>query len=141
MRAYTPGSARRPLAHFLPDFPRSVAMTGPAFTASLDRLQGRARMPGPDLRREIALTRVAIAVTVLATFASIVVILQPLLYGAAAGSPAALVERLFFLLIVLFLIYGGWVYQLTRLAYLRRMLAHRRVPDGELLRVFNGGTP
>jgi len=97
-------------------------------------------MPGPDLRREVALTRVAIAVTVIATFASIVVILQPLLCGAGAGSPAALLERLFFLLIVLFLIYGGWVYQLTRLAYLRRMLAHRRVPDGELLRVYEGGS-
>src|ERR1700756_5724793 len=136
MRAYTPGPARGPLAHFLPDFPRPVAMTDPAFTAFLDRLQGRARRRGPDLRREIALTRGAIAVTVLATLASIVVILRPLLSGAAAGSPAALVERLLFLLIVLFLIYGGWVYQLTRLAYLRRMLAHRRVPDRKLLRVY-----
>ncbi|PYM29686.1 MAG: glycosyl transferase [Candidatus Rokuibacteriota bacterium] len=43
---------------------------------------------------------------------------------------------LVFVLIVIYLIYGSLVYQLTRVAYLRRLMLHRRATDEDLRRLY-----
>src|SRR5213594_193126 len=89
-----------------------------------------------DLRNEIALTRVAIIVTLVAALASAAVILGAALTPVDARGWVHTVGQILFLLLVTALIYGSCVYQFTRLAYLRRLLGHRRTPDEELHRMY-----
>ncbi len=89
-----------------------------------------------DTHREINLTCVGIVATLIASLLSIATVaLRVLGYRAAVTWPH-LLTGLVFLLIVAYLIYGSLVYQLTRLAYLRRRLFHRRASDDELLRLY-----
>src|SRR5881397_3736536 len=89
-----------------------------------------------DLRNEIALTRVAIVVTLVAALASAAVILGAAITPVDARRWVHTVGQILFLLLVTALIYGSCVYQFTRLAYLRRLLIHRRTPDEELHRMY-----
>ena len=89
-----------------------------------------------DLRNEIALTRIAIIVTLVAALASTAVILRAAITPVDARGWVHTVAQLLFLLLVLSMIYGSCVYQFTRLAYLRRLLVHRRASDEELHRVY-----
>lgn len=88
-----------------------------------------------DLGREIIFTRVAIVISLLATCGVIAATLRPLLEASSLGFVVA-AERVLFLVIVLFLIYGGAMYQFTRLAYFRRLLIHRRASVEELQCVY-----
>src|SRR5216117_813362 len=89
-----------------------------------------------DTHREINLTCVGIVATLIASLLSIATVaLRVFGYRAAVTWPH-LLTGLVFLLIVAYLIYGSLVYQLTRLAYLRRRLFHRRASDDELLRLY-----
>src|SRR5919198_2376313 len=92
--------------------------------------------PPVATRREIELTRVAIGVTLIASLLAVSVIATRVVSYAAAVTPVRLVAGLLFLLIVTFLVYGSLVYQLTRLAYLKRLRLHRRASDDELLRLY-----
>jgi len=110
-------------------------MSAATCAASLERQQRLSDGAVTDLRREISLTRLAIAITLFATAGVIAVTLQPTLELASFGVAAA-VRRVLFLAIVMFLLYGGAIYQFARLGYLRRLLVHRRAGAEELLRIF-----
>jgi cellulose synthase (UDP-forming) len=81
----------------------------------------------------MALTRVALFVTLAATLASVAVLLRAVLTPVHDGRGwVHTMAQVVFLLVVISLIYGGCVYLFTRLAYHRRLLAHQRVSDEEL---------
>src|SRR5439155_9177086 len=89
-----------------------------------------------DTHREINLTRVGIVATLIAALLSIATVAVRLFGQRAVATWPHLLTGLVFLLIVAYLIYGSLVYQLTRLAYLRRLLFHRRPSDDALLRLY-----
>src|SRR5438094_2331614 len=89
-----------------------------------------------DTHREINLTRVGIVATLIAALLSIATVAVRLFGQRAVATSPHLLTGLVFLLIVAYLIYGSLVYQLTRLAYLRRLLFHRRPSDDALLRLY-----
>jgi len=89
-------------------------------------------------RRELALTRVAIAVTLLASILFTVDIVAALFDSMSARSWARAFAQLLFLTIVSFLIYGGCVYQFTRLGHLKRLRAHQPASDDQLGRLYAG---
>jgi cellulose synthase/poly-beta-1,6-N-acetylglucosamine synthase-like glycosyltransferase len=82
-----------------------------------------------DIRREIWLTYAALAVTLGASVASVGGILLTLTQDAATRHWISALAHGLFLAIVSFLIYGGLVYQLSRLGYLKRMGNLRRRTD------------
>jgi len=110
-------------------------MSAATCAASLERQQQLSDGAVTNLRREISLTHVAIAITLFASAGVIAVTLRPTLELSSLGVAAA-VRRVLFLVIVLFLLYGGAVYQFARLGYLRRLLIHRRASAEELLSVY-----
>src|SRR6266511_29724 len=67
-----------------------------------------------DLRKEIALTRIAIIVTLGAAHASAAVILRAAVTPLDAPGWVHTVAQLLFLLLVISMIYGSCVYQFTR---------------------------
>src|SRR5207245_4724431 len=99
------------LAHFLRKPPRPTPMSAAIGAAFFDRPQPQSDGVVTDLRREILLTRVAIAITLLASAGVVAVTLRPTLELSSLGVGAA-VRRVLFLVIVLFLLYGGAIYQL-----------------------------
>ncbi|MGH7408192.1 MAG: hypothetical protein ACREKF_09320, partial [Candidatus Methylomirabilales bacterium] len=82
-----------------------------------------------DLQREIGLTYAALAFTLSASVASVAGILLTLTQDAAARHWVSALAHGLFLAIVSFLIYGGLVYQLSRLGYLKRLGNLRRHTD------------
>jgi cellulose synthase (UDP-forming) len=76
-------------------------------------------------RREAMLTRMAITWTVLAATLMSASFGADLLRGLRAGQLRRSAELAVFLLIVLFLIFGGLVYQVARYGHFRRKMAHR----------------
>lgn len=99
------------------------------------RLQRRAADAG-RIRREIALTSVAVSITVLASALAAGDIFLVLFERIRAGSWAQALWQVLFLTIVGFLIYGALVYHFTRLGYFKRLLAHRPAPEDELIRIY-----
>jgi len=84
-----------------------------------------------DLRREIALTYAAIAVTLIASLVSVGGILLPLTHEVVARRWVSALGHGLFLAIVSFLIYGGLVYQTARLGFLQRLGRMKRRADHE----------
>jgi cellulose synthase (UDP-forming) len=107
------------------------------FPSSSPTRLGRA---GSDERREAMLTRVAIAWTVLAATLLSVSLGSDLVRGLRAGELQRSAELAVFLLIVLFLIFGGLVYQVARYGHFRRKMVHRPA-DLEDLEDFAGPSP
>ena len=104
----------------------------------------------PDSRRagaaappawEVLLTLVALAATAVATVMAGRELAGIMSGNVAAGEWGALGLHVAFSLIVLVLIYGGLVYQLTRLSYLLRRRAHRPAPREAMEAVFDGDAP
>jgi cellulose synthase/poly-beta-1,6-N-acetylglucosamine synthase-like glycosyltransferase len=93
--------------------------------------------PRPTLRREIVLTHVAIAITLLAAAVSLGALTRSLLEHLTAHRWGSGLRQTLFLGIVGVLIYGGLVYQLARLGYLRRLLAHRPASEEDLHQFFH----
>lgn len=97
----------------------------------------------PDLRRETGLTYGAIAATLIASLVSVGGILLALARDAVAHHWVSALGHGLFLAIVSFLIYGGLVYQLARLGYLKRLghlkrrTDHRSATASELDRFFH----
>ena len=73
--------------------------------------------------------------TVIAAILSLAAVAMRVFAPPAMTWPHRL-AALVFLLIVVYLIYGSLVYQLTRLAYLGRLGRHRRATDEDLLRLY-----
>jgi cellulose synthase/poly-beta-1,6-N-acetylglucosamine synthase-like glycosyltransferase len=92
---------------------------------------------GPTLRREIVLTHVAIAITLLAAVVSLGALTGSLVEHLTAHRWGAGLRQTLFIGIVGVLIYGGLVYQLARLGHLRRLLAHRPASEEDLHRFFH----
>jgi cellulose synthase/poly-beta-1,6-N-acetylglucosamine synthase-like glycosyltransferase len=90
-----------------------------------------------DYPREIRITRVAIAITLLAWVATSLdaagVLSRRWHHGDLSGS----VEQILFIAIVQALIWGNFVYQFTRLGYLQRRLAHRPLSREERERIYD----
>src|SRR2546426_3074166 len=125
--------------------PLDAAGSSPRATTETDRSSGTTRtsssgpraspvvaVPRPttttavDTHREINLTCVGIAVTLVAALLSLTVVAGRVVGQRATVTWPQLITGLVFLLIVAYLIYGSLVYQLSRFAYLRRLLFHRR---------------
>jgi cellulose synthase/poly-beta-1,6-N-acetylglucosamine synthase-like glycosyltransferase len=92
---------------------------------------------GPTLRREIVLTHVAVAITLLAAIVSLGALAGPLLEHLTARRWGSGLRQTLFVGIVGVLIYGGLVYQLARLGHLRRLLAHRPASEEDLHQFFH----
>jgi cellulose synthase (UDP-forming) len=93
--------------------------------------------PRPTIRREIILTHVAIAITLLAAVVSLGALTRSLLEYMTALRWGAGLRQMLFVGIVGVLIYGGLVYQLARIGHLRRLLAHRPASEEDLGRFFH----
>lgn len=90
--------------------------------------------PRSTLRREIALTHVALAITLAAAVVSLGALTGSLVEHLAAHRWGSGLRQMLFMGIVGVLIYGGLVYQLARLGHLRRLLAHRPASEEDLHR-------
>jgi len=88
-------------------------------------------LPAAEIWREIALTRIGIAVTLVAALLSLAPVAARICGQSGVTGPHRLAGLVFFV-IVTYLIYGSVVYQLSRCAYLKRLLLHRLAPDAEL---------
>ena len=94
-----------------------------------------------DLRLEIAMSWLGIAVTLVATVMVARELLGVLWVQLVGGRWGAASGHLLFTVIVAFLIYGGLVYQLTRLNYLRRRRAHHPAGRDEIEALYDGEAP
>ena len=84
-------------------------------------------------RREIALTWAGIILTLAATFMVVTELAAIFLHDVHLEDWSGLAMHMLVATILAFLIYGGLVYQLARLAFIRRLRAHYRAarPDTE----------
>src|SRR3989442_558591 len=94
-----------------------------------------------ELRGELALTHIAVCVTVIASVLSLGGILLSLVEDVAVGRWVSSLGQGLFLAIVSFLIYGGLVYQFARLGHFNRLRQHRRAAEDELDRFFHVPRP
>lgn len=92
-------------------------------------------------KREIILTWAGIAVTLAATFMVVIELGDLFLQHVNNGRWALVAAHTLFIIIVAFLIYGGLVYQLTRLAYLRRRIRHCPMPRDQLETLYDNSAP
>ena len=88
-------------------------------------------------QREIVFSYVAIVITIAAAFFALAGVAHSVVETAASHRWGATIAQSSFLAIVGFLIYGGLVYQLARLGYLRRLIRHRPANEPELHRFFH----
>jgi cellulose synthase (UDP-forming) len=100
--------------------------------------QGGPPRAGGSLRREMALTRAAIAFTALAAAGFAATIAVRLGDGAVG---ARIVETTVYALLVGSLVYGGLVFQVARLGWLRRVAAHEDRDEDEVLDDLGPGAP
>ncbi len=84
------------------------------------------------LRRELTLTRAGICISLIASLLALGPIAWTVVEEAASHRWGTSLGQALFLGIVGFLIYGGLVYQLARIGYLRRLLSHRPAGEQEL---------
>jgi cellulose synthase (UDP-forming) len=84
------------------------------------------------LGRELALTRVSLAVTVLGLVLFGIGMVVTAAHAVGSGAVRQSVEGVIFAGVVSFMVYGNLVYQTTRLGYLLRRRDHRAAPRAEL---------
>jgi cellulose synthase/poly-beta-1,6-N-acetylglucosamine synthase-like glycosyltransferase len=89
----------------------------------------------------VLVTCICLAVTVVASSIVGAEMLDTLLARVARGAWLSGAAQLLFMLLVAVLIYGGLVYQLTRLVHLRRCIAHCPVPRVALDETWRGEAP
>ena len=104
---------------------------GPADTAPTGALRAE-----PDFQREIRITRLTIAATVAMAAGIAWGLGANLVDFAAAQDWIGVAGHLVFVAIIGFLLYGSFVYQFTRLGYLKRRSAHKPASAEELARVY-----
>ena len=91
-----------------------------------------------QLRREIVLSHAAIVITIVASLFALGGVASSVVEAYASRRWGTMFAQSSFLAIVGFLIYGGLVYQLARLGYLRRLLRHRPASESKRRRFFHG---
>jgi len=96
---------------------------------------------GMHLPREILLTRVAIAFTLVVSSLLTAEIVGIAFMGYREADYWQVTEQTVFFGIVAFLIYGNLVYQFTRIGYLRRLMGHRPAPRDDIERVYDEPAP
>src|SRR5689334_9124199 len=111
-------------------------MKQPLSTLNKD-LYGR----GLNLREERWLTWLGLGITVAASVMLIAEVASIAADAWRAGETGVIAEQGVFLAIVLLLIYGNLIYQITRLGYHSRLLHHREASREELNQVFDGDAP
>ena len=92
-------------------------------------------------RRELALTWLGIVVTVVAGVLTSHDVGEILSARAATGAWLELAGYTLFLLMVLTLIYGGLLYQVTRIGYIERKAEHRPASPADLAPLFDAAAP
>src|SRR5215467_8734487 len=85
-----------------------------------------------QLLREVVLSHAAIVITIVASLFALGGIAGSVVEAYASHRWGTMFAQSSFLAIVGFLIYGGLVYQLARLGYLRRLMRHRAAADVKL---------
>ncbi len=90
---------------------------------------------------EIKLTKVAICVTLLASFLLARNVVNFFVSHLNEGSYRTAGEELLFLAVVIFFIYGNLIYQFTRIGFLRRLLTHRPASLEERERFYDVPAP
>jgi cellulose synthase/poly-beta-1,6-N-acetylglucosamine synthase-like glycosyltransferase len=94
-----------------------------------------------NLRREVAITRGALVVTLAASALLAADLVRVLAERVSAGALAAVLEQGLFIAIAAALLYGNLVYQATRIGYLQRKRLHRSAPRTRLERVYDEASP
>lgn len=95
--------------------------------------QGEARGSSAfDYAREILITRISIGLTFLAWAMATQETFAILWSRIQSGSLGATLAQVIFIAIINLLIYGNFVYQFTRLGYLKRRMAHRPASREEI---------
>src|SRR5438309_7525167 len=110
----------------------STTSAHPVFRSSLNGVGSAS-----EVRGELALTHIALCVTVIASVLSLGGILLSLVEDVAIGRWISSLGQGLFLAIVSFLIYGGLVYELARLGHFNRLRQHRLGAEEELDRLFH----
>lgn len=115
----------------------------PSCRGDLQRAQslGAAVEHETDYASEIRITLEAILITLVAWAAVTWETLDILWRRFHASEITASLEQVIFIAIIQALIYGNFVYQLTRLGYLRRRLLHRPLSPERREAVYNGDAP
>src|SRR5215467_4599974 len=90
-----------------------------------------------QLLREVVLSHAAIVITIVASLFALGGIAGSVVEAYTSHRWGTMFAQSLFLAIVGFLIYGGLVYQLARLGYLRRLMRHRAAGDVQLRRFFH----
>ena len=90
---------------------------------------------------EVRLTLLGIAVTLIAAALVAYEIGGALIEDLSTGTWTTLLTHLALAALVLFLVYGGLVYQLARLSHLKRLAAHRPVPKAQLETIYDKPAP
>src|SRR5258708_35157573 len=108
----------------------STTSARPVFPSSLTGV-GRAS----EVRGELALTHIAVCVTVIASVLSLGGILLSLVEDVATGRWVSSLGQRLFLAIVSFFIYGGLVHQLARLGHPHPLPPHPPAAQDELQRL------
>lgn len=91
--------------------------------------------------KEILLTRIAIFLTITASFLLAAWLTRACIYELLEGDYAAAAEDLILSGAVFFFIYGNLVYQFTRIGYLKRAFTHRPASQEKLARFYDGCAP
>lgn len=92
-------------------------------------------------RIEINLSLLGIAITLLVSTFVIYDVAGVMIEDLSAGAWMTLFSHTALTLIILFLIYGGLVYQICRLSYLRRLWAHRPSSRQQLETIYDNPAP
>ena len=88
-------------------------------------------------RQEIFLTYIGLIVTCVATFFVSLELVKHIMNAVINIQLLTALGTSLFLIMILFLVYGGIVYQITRLAYLKRTRNHARLPLEGLEKIFD----
>jgi cellulose synthase/poly-beta-1,6-N-acetylglucosamine synthase-like glycosyltransferase len=116
-----------------------MVQISPSFHIPLVKDKSKALTLDPKL--EIRLTKLAISFTLFASVMAGFELVGILLEQLRASNWGSGIGQAIFLVIVALLIYGGLVYQFTRLIYFRRGLQHRVASRDELDRIYDGIAP
>ena len=95
------------------------------------------KQPEPNYKREILITRISLVLTLAMTAGLTWGLGSNLLGFVDRGETLAILSHALFVSIIGFLLYGSFVYQLTRLGYLQRRAEHRPATDDELGRIYH----
>ena len=90
---------------------------------------------------EIKLTRVCLGLTVCLWLIATCELTAMLVDRIHSATVLHIMEQVLFILIVQGLMYGNFIYQLTRLGYLRRRLAHNPLSNREREKLYDGEAP